>query len=392
MFNNLKTLKNLIMFNQKINVLILFILSSFAIFSCNSIGGNNSSGLTIEGNIDGLRNKTVYLKKLHFNTNSVDKIGEVTADKGVFKMAIDSFPGEGVYKLGSGRSAIKLILSDKDHKIDIEGEFTKFNNNDILVKGSKLTEDYNSTLNDFRTKKMNAEQAFNTVKNLDPMLSTVLMFDIFGAKPDFLNMHEQVYKNMNEKYPNSNLTKEYSSVIESIKVLQKRQQANAKIKVGQPAPEISMPGVDGKIKKLSDLKGKVTLIDFWASWCGPCKRSFPELTKIYNKYKNKGFTVYSVSLDGIDKRSAKRYKTSEDLAKAKENKKERWIKAIKDYNLSWDYHVSDLDKWDCKAAAVYGVRSIPKTFLLDRDGNIAFVNPRYNLEEAIKTVLSKKDK
>ncbi len=378
------------MLSRKFNVLLILALFSFVLFSCNS--GSNSSSLTVEGNIDGLRNKTVSLEKIHFNSNNVDKLGEVNADKGVFKINLDTLPGEGIYRLRSGRSNIKLILDGSEKKINIDGEFTKFNNSNITVKGSKLTEKYNSILSDLRSRKMTSKDAINVVKEADPMLGTVLMFDIFGAKPDFLNLHETVYQEMQKKYPNSNVTTEYSSIIQSIKTAYKRQQAMAKIKVGEPAPEISMPGVDGKIIKLSDLKGKVVLIDFWASWCGPCKRSFPELTKLYKKYKNKGFTVYSVSLDGIDKRSAARYKKAEDLARAKENKKERWIKAIKDYDLSWKYHVSDLDKWDCKAAATYGVRSIPKTFLLDRDGNIAFVNPRYNLEEAIKTVLSKDKK
>ena len=156
-----------------------------------------------------------------------------------------------------------------------------------------------------------------------------------------------------------------------------------------PAPEIAMQDANGKILKLSDLKGKIVLIDFWASWCGPCLRSFPELTKTYEKYKNKGFTVYSVSLDGIDNRTAqRRYKTPEELAAGKASTKKKWLNAITKYNLSWDYHVSDLDKWDCVAAASYGVRSIPKTFLLDKEGNIAAINPRFNLDEAIDKVLA----
>jgi peroxiredoxin len=121
-----------------------------------------------------------------------------------------------------------------------------------------------------------------------------------------------------------------------------------KIKVGLPAPEIELPDPDGKNIKLSSLKGKYVLIDFWASWCSPCRKESPNMVKLYNKFKDKGFEIYSVSLD---------------------KSKESWVTAIKADNLGWT-HVSDLKYWSSEAAREYNVNSVPFTILIDKEGII----------------------
>ena len=137
--------------------------------------------------------------------------------------------------------------------------------------------------------------------------------------------------------------------------------------VGDFAPDIVMNNPEGVEMKLSSTKGKVVLLDFWASWCGPCRRENPNVVKTYEKYKDKGFTVFSVSLDkGVAK----------------------WKAAIEKDKLVWDTHVSDLKGWSSKAGKAYGVSGIPATFLIDENGKIIAKNLRgHQLEQKLKEVL-----
>ncbi len=123
---------------------------------------------------------------------------------------------------------------------------------------------------------------------------------------------------------------------------------------GAVAPDFTQKTPDDQDLSLSDLRGKVVLVDFWASWCGPCRRENPNVVKMYNKYKEKGFDILGVSLDRT---------------------KDRWVGAIEKDGLEWN-HVSDLKGWKSSAAALYGVRSIPHTVLLDKEGRIIARNLR----------------
>ncbi len=116
--------------------------------------------------------------------------------------------------------------------------------------------------------------------------------------------------------------------------------------IGEAAPEISLTDANGKVVKLTDLKGKVVLIDFWASWCGPCKASIPKLNKTYAKFKDKGFEILGVSLD---------------------ESSSKWKAAVKRLKMQY-LQVLDKSNWDSKAATDYGVEAIPATFLVDKNG------------------------
>ncbi|HEX7846810.1 MAG TPA: TlpA disulfide reductase family protein, partial [Chitinophagaceae bacterium] len=137
---------------------------------------------------------------------------------------------------------------------------------------------------------------------------------------------------------------------------------------GMAAAEISLPSANGDTIQLSSLKGKVVLLDFWASWCGPCRASNKNLAKLYPKFKNKGFEIFAVSLDT-------------DLA--------NWKKAIAKDKVTW-LQVIDAGGWDAKTAANWYVSALPTSYLIDKDGKLVAMDLEgKELEKALKYLLEK---
>jgi peroxiredoxin len=144
--------------------------------------------------------------------------------------------------------------------------------------------------------------------------------------------------------------------------------AGAQPRQGQQAIEIALPSVTGDTLRLSSLKGKVVLLDFWASWCGPCRVANKELVKVYDKFKDKNFEIYSVSLD---------------------EEKDSWVKAIRKDKISWQ-QVLDRGGWETPTAAQWGIYALPTNYLIDTDGRLLAMDIHgKELEKALKQLIDK---
>ncbi len=192
-----------------------------------------------------------------------------------------------------------------------------------------------------------------------------------------LEYFEKVSEGLQANYPNSIHTKNFQErMVETRKAvaMQKEMEATkSKLTPGNPVPEIALENQEGEVMKLSDLRGKVVLVDFWAAWCRPCRAENPNLVRMYNAYKDKGFDIYSVSLDGLPNQ---------------QDPKTDWTTAITQDQLTWNNHVSDLKGWGTSVIKDFGFQGIPYTVLVDREGKIIATELRGPaLEAKLKEVL-----
>ncbi len=368
---------------NRISLFILSLLATIALSDCSS-----PTGLTVKGSVENAENLSAYFDMKDLN-NTIQNLGKAELDtKGNFSFNFPDGVQAGVYRVRIGASAIDLILDGTESLVEINADIEKIRQLEYTVTGSPASETYRASLKDYAEGRLAKDKLVQTIQSTDnAILSLALSLGFSPASADNYLLYKSVADKLGVAYPESSLTKQYNEFASTMERQYTFQQSRYKVRLGEKAPDIVMADVRGKERKLSDLQGKIVLLDFWASWCGPCRRANPHVVETYHKYKDQGFTVFSVSLDGLDSRTRKRYSDQTQIDTQLKNSKNRWIQAIEKDKLVWDDHVSDLKKWESQAAALYGVRSIPTTFLINRDGTIAALNPRNNLEEEIKKLL-----
>lgn len=360
-------------------IYVVALISAFLMTAC----GQDKAA--VSGAIRGGEGKTVYLQQFE-NNKPVTVDSAVVENGGKFKMVNASFPDLNFYRLFVDKERSFVFIADSTTVMTIETDYDQFDENKT-ARGNKHTEllfgfyqevrplvererslrevtrgdQYSgeersqalTQLVDLRKKKREACLNFIDANLGSPaILAALEELNIAQDKAIYKKAHESLQGVFDH-------TVYFKMVGDQIAMSERQEQLkanpanparkNAAYTEGMDAPDISLPDPSGKNKKLSDLRGKVVLIDFWASWCGPCRRENPNVVRAYNKYKDKGFDIFSVSLDS-------------DGGK--------WQAAIQQDNLTWSNHVSDLKGWQSAAAKQYGVSSIPHTILVGKDGKI----------------------
>ncbi|MFM7682367.1 MAG: redoxin family protein [Bacteroidota bacterium] len=303
---------------------------------------NPDGTFRLNGNVPGLG---FFLLRLGENQENVIQVTIEPNNKISLNTSLEYFK----YKPNlSGPSWAKVLNKHQEVLRIFENEQKELMANEASASKEEVNAAFMASkkkVEDFAKGSMVADpgNAYNIVLSMSLLPTT--SFDQWD--PDNLKILEAVAQGFESKYYGQPAAKTIRSQVDQIQSAYSQYASTTNGTI--TAPEIAMKNPEGKELKLSDLRGKVVLIDFWASWCGPCRQENPNVVRLYKKYQNKGFTVFSVSLD-------------EDI--------NAWKSAIQKDGLIWPNHVSDLKGWDTPLIRAYGFDAIPFTVLVNKEGKI----------------------
>lgn len=357
-------------------ILIFSIITSFLFFSC-----KHFNGYKINGNIKNAEGVKVYLEDIAALTPEV--IDTTTISGNSFELK--NYTKKGIYRLRFGedpQKSIFLFIQEKE-KLKISADYNTLEK--YSVNGSKGS----SSIKDLNTKTAvyfnELNEAVNAIKTATDANKDSLNIIFINKKNEYVNF----IKSFVEKEENNDVAcfalnflgdfmrDEIPYLIDVVEKLHKAEpdskyismwyqqteqyrnaimeQNEGGVALNTKAPDIILQNPSGDTIELKSLEGNIVLLDFWASWCGPCREENPNVVALYNKYHSKGFQIFSVSLD---------------------TRKDKWMEAIKKDKLIWPHHGCDFAGWNSAAAQLYKVQSIPCTFLLDKSGKVIAKNLR----------------